>query len=165
MKSVVRDQQGISLIEIVIASGLLLLVGGALVQLGITSIRTADGSRARAVALQMADEALEVGRYVRDNDPNTFFAISGNRTVDPATNILGATSCSPTTVPFSPPGSNSCEVNVDLSGASVTFWRVIRIVDTPGVTNSKNVTAYVFWDNSGSYSNVSTSTILTRWKN
>ncbi|NTV31169.1 hypothetical protein HGA91_04310 [candidate division WWE3 bacterium] len=165
MKTFRLNNTGISLIEIVIAAGLLLLVGAALVQLGISSLRTADSSRTRAIALQLADESLEISRYIRDNDPNTFFTLSGNYSINTTTDAFTSSNCNPTSTPFSPPASNSCEVSMSLSGAPITFWRVVNIRNTTGLTNAKDVTAYVFWNNEGTYSNVSTSTILTRWKN
>jgi Tfp pilus assembly protein PilV len=158
------NNRGISLIEVLLTTALLLVVGSALVRLGVVSLDNSDSSRVRATALNLADEGLEAARSIRDTQVATFFGLSGNYALNSTLDSLTSTNCDPTVLPFVPPGTNSCTTTVSMSGTALTYYRVLRITNTIGVTNSKDVTAYVFWNNKGAYSNVTTSTILTRWR-
>lgn len=140
---------------------LLMLVSVAMVQLGLAAVTTADASRMRSVAIQLADGALETARYVRDTDVG-FYGLAGNLAIDSAGNLV-STACNPAVAPFvAPPSGDACIVSESISGSPVNFYRVLSL---SGSADSRSVTVYIFWNNRGTYSSVSNSTILTRWKN
>lgn len=159
-----RNNQGLSLIEVIITVALILIAGGALVQLGVTALDTSDASRMRGISLQKANEALEFARSVRDNDSTGFFNLNGDYYLDEsgdledAGTIFKVTACVPGST-FAP--SNDCQENISVSGSTVSVYRVVRIT---GSADRKEVTAFVYWNNSGSYSNVTTSTVLAKWR-
>ncbi len=173
MVGVSVNNKGISLLEVVMAVGLLFIVVSALVQLGITTLRTSDAARVRIVAQQLANEGLELARVQRDADPNAFFALdtsnpnywwssaaftSGNMGLTP-------TSCDPSNLTTI---TSNCVVTGSINDQTVNFYRVFNIVDVvSGDPNNKEVTVHVFWNKEGntSPSNLSTSTRLTRWRN
>jgi len=157
-----HDQKpaGFTLIEILLAVGLILVIAAAMVQLGLTAMTTSDASRMRSIAIQLVDGALETARFERDDDPAGFFNLSGNRAINSANQFV-ATTCDPSSFSVPAPG-DACVVTMSVGGASVDFYRVVNF---SGGANSKEVTAYVFWDNRGNFSSVSNSTILTRWRN
>lgn len=71
-----RNRKAFSLIEAVIASGILAMVAGASLTLGITVIRGSQTLADRTQALYLVTEALEVATNVRDTnyideDPST----------------------------------------------------------------------------------------------
>ncbi len=183
VSNIFNSKKGISLIEVVMAVTLLLIVVTALVRLGITTLNTADASRARSIAQQYADETMDYLRLLRDTNITTFFnKADGNYEWDPEydvitkqriidTNInsthgLVLTSCDPSDPDSLSTIGNYCDISVSINDQTVTFYRVINIRGLTGLNdpNAKELTIYIFWNNSGSYSNLKTSTILTRWR-
>ncbi|NCS32478.1 hypothetical protein GW793_03205 [bacterium] len=166
----IKNQDGISLIEILIAIALLVVVGAAMIQLGVVALSTSDASRSRSIGLQLADEAIEVARSVRDEDPTTFFALTtaaqGKKYyfLDQGSTTfveVSSTNCNPTSSP--PLVHSSCTLsNVSVGSGTSDYYRIITL--DPKTDDRFEVTSYVLWNNSGDFSNVATGTILTRWK-
>jgi Tfp pilus assembly protein PilV len=162
-KNALKDNKGLSLIEILIAVGLLLIVVAALMRLGITTLNTSDASRMRAIAQQLADESLDYARYYRDNNPGAFFdsGFTGNYTIDTSGDFVDTgLSCDPASVSTI---DQNCKTTVEVNNSSIDVYRVVSV---SGNVNTKEVTAYVFWGKDGpGFSSVQTGTVLTRWRN
>ncbi len=170
IKKYSQNNDGMSLIEVLIAVGLLVVVGAAMVQLGVVALTTSDASRVRSIALQLADESIEIARSVRDNDSASFFALTslalgqkyfalpkGSTTFTP---VL-ASRCDPTSTP--PKVHADCTLSgIAVGSGTQDFYRIISL--NPISDDRFELTAYVLWNNKGELSHVSTGTILTRWK-
>src|SRR5690242_11398977 len=74
MAAVRKKQAGQTLVEMVIAIGLVSFILVGLVAGAIVSLKTSRLARERNVANQLATTQLEKARQDRDNDPATFFA-------------------------------------------------------------------------------------------
>ncbi|MCA9391848.1 hypothetical protein KC614_01420 [candidate division WWE3 bacterium] len=165
------DEQGISLIELLLAVGLLLTVVTALVRLGIATLSTSDSARVRAVAQQFSDESLELARAARDQDSNGFFALSDGYyiynstggTLQPSNCDVGdwdgdASDFAGLSI------SSDCYETRDVGGSDIGFYRVIGIKTRSGA-DDRYVGAFVYWDvNNTFHHEAVTSTILTQWR-
>lgn len=151
-----KDIAGLTLIEILLVVGLIGLVGAALVRLGTTALTASDAGRARAVATQLADEALELVRAMRDSNSSDFFADSfiGTSEEEKCYRVSdwGGFSC-PTSL-----SSPASEAEV----VQVSFKRYVKLKRLE--PDKVKVTAYVFWNQEGTWARVVLSTILTRWR-
>lgn len=165
----VKNQEGMSLVEVLIAIALLVLVGSAMVQLGVVALTTSDASRVRSIALQFADESIEIARNVRDTDPTAFFALTsmvqGKKYFSLSQNLpstfTSTTNCNPVSNP--PVVHADCTLSgIEVGSGTTDFYRIISV--EPLSNDRFEVTAYVLWNNKGALSNVSTGTVLTRWK-
>lgn len=67
MKKSIRAVTGFGLIEVLISSAILALVLGATIGLTNNSLRRAENSSSRAVAINLAQEAVELVRVARDS--------------------------------------------------------------------------------------------------
>ena len=137
--------RGVSLIESVMTLGVMILLITGLV-VGMTlSLRNAQASKARSLAIQYAQEALEIVRRERDTSWITFaergttggteYCMDGNGTLT----ITG--SCAPFTGSFS---------------RKVTF----TLIDS----GKMDVVVTVFWVEGSGTKQVSLKTTYTRWK-
>lgn len=57
---------GQTIVEVAVALAILAIVGGALVAIGLASVRTATEAKLKAEATDLAVEAVEVARHMRD---------------------------------------------------------------------------------------------------
>jgi type II secretory pathway pseudopilin PulG len=65
------SQKGMTIIEVAIGIGLTLILGGALVSMGVLAIRASNSARMRAMALRYAEEGIEVVKRKRDEVSTT----------------------------------------------------------------------------------------------
>lgn len=161
-------QSGVSLIEVVLAVGLLFVVVAALVRLGISTLNTSDTSRIRAITLQHANEVLDYARWLRDDGSTNIFNYNGyyywdRNPVNPPT-ALATCDLVPAVVVDS-----ECQFNINVNGANVEVWQIIEFdpsqLHGSPTNNSTEVKVTILWDNRGNYSRVETSSILTDWNN
>lgn len=158
-----RGETGLSLIEILLTIGLVGLVGAALIRLGTTALTASDAGRQRAVATQLADEALEAARAWRDGGGGDFFAAgdglrayedNGSAPINSAD--FPATTCNPDE------GALDLNSTCDVIVGDATFYRVIDFTYPDALR--ANLTAYVFWNQQGTWTKVVSSTVLTQWR-
>lgn len=152
-----RDNPGLSLIEVLLVTALITLVVGALVHLGIMSLRTADQSKKEGIATELTREVLETARVQRDSDTQTLFdnlvGVSGNGYYVLNSNTFSFVSVSEPTIP---------DANFAVSGHD-GFYRVVNFELTDINTLSTWVKTY--WQQaSGRWDNVRSGTVLTRWR-
>lgn len=84
---ILKDKNGQSLVEVVVALAVALLVILALVRVTIVSMRNASFAKNQALATQYAQEAMENTRSLRDTDWDTFWNLKD--TTDGPTQISG----------------------------------------------------------------------------
>ncbi len=157
------NDKGLSLIEILIAIGLMLVVVAALTKLAVTTLNTSDASRIRSVAQEYADAGIDFVRFYRDTNSAEFFALgNGDYQKNPSGDGLEPSQCSIDSGTM----KEGCEIQgVVINNATVHLYQVFRI---SGDATRKEVTVYVLWNNGSSasgYSKVETGTILTKWRN
>ncbi len=162
-----------SLIEVLIVVGVLGIIGAALIRLGTTSLTTSDSGRQRAVATQLADEALEALRAFRDTNTIEFFCLqpsyrsysdTGDSQMDGSD--FPETDCGTDRATFDPNVANGCQVT-----GNGDFYRVIGIATPNGVPSCPDspstrvdVAVHVFWNQKGTWSEVTTASTLTHWR-
>ena len=61
------SQKGMTIVEVAVGIGLTVVLGGALVSMGILAIKTSNLARMKAKSLRYAEEGIEVARRTRDN--------------------------------------------------------------------------------------------------
>lgn len=136
---------------------LITLIVGALVHLGIMSLRTADQGKKEAVATQLTREALETVRVHRDSDTQTLFddlvGTSGDGYYVLSSSTFSFVSTSEPTMP---------DANFAISGYD-GFYRVVYFE----LTDINTLTMWVktYWRQAGGrWNNIRSDTILTRWR-
>jgi len=93
----VKKDQGQSLIEMVVAIGIVIVIIVALVAVATISINNANFSRNQALATKYAQEGIEEARKLRDGEGDSFFVDnhpSCNVTDMPATGFSRQRTCS-----------------------------------------------------------------------
>jgi len=149
-------ESGQSLVEIIVAVGLVMVTVTALLALGVIGIKSSGFGVAKAKAVKLANEEMELVRAYRDATDWDRFNKIGN---------LGIAGCS------SDEGARCCISNAD--GLTLTtigsesippFTRYF--IASPNIEgkNSYTVTVYVSWaDQSGEHV-VKDSSIFTNWR-
>lgn len=61
------SQKGMTIVEVAVGVALTLILGGALVSMGILALRVSNQARMKAKALRYAEEGIEVARRTRDS--------------------------------------------------------------------------------------------------
>ncbi len=143
-----RGEQGQTLLEIVVAVGVIALVLTALVTAVTASLRFSQAGRYRSQAVKYAQEGIELTRKLRDTQPWTEFAVySGAGTADWCLSESGTWTAS------------------DGSGCAITptsnFWRTITLTLNGSVME---VTSTVSWGERTQSSTVTLRTYLSDWR-
>jgi len=140
-----RNEEGQSMVEVVVAVGLILVAVAALLSLGVVSLRGASFSVSKIKATRLANEELELVRAYRD-------------TVGWATFVSDLGDC-----------GSGCYINSDLmeviSGketAAESFTRYFYFT-TMGGDNKRRITAVVTWTDQSGEREVTLSSVLTDW--
>ncbi len=160
-KRVQRAAAGLTLIEVVLAGALLGLIIGALVGLGVSSLRSADSGKKRGVALQLTKAAIEQARVERDEDSENLFSNFSSGYYRLASSEFVAT------------GDVEEPQPPNLEGYTVDnfpgFYRVVRFdfSDSDSDNNSDTLSLWVktYWREPGNvFRHVTLSSVLTRWR-
>ena len=62
-----NSEKGMTIVEMAVGIGLTVILGGALVSMGILAVKASNLARMKAKALRYAEEGIEVSRSTRDN--------------------------------------------------------------------------------------------------
>jgi Tfp pilus assembly protein PilV len=193
IKKILKNEEGLSIIEVMVAVVFLVLTVGALIGLGITSVKRASSSAIKTVAYGLLEEGTEASRMIRDN-ANNYNSASHLWGVQKSSASWAAwnwddipDSSSPYyyrldhqgngwKLTFINPsdctgGSNveawrSCYQNQTID--NVDYYRQIKISDyypdAQHITTSKKVEVIVGWYDRTDFRQVSSSTVLTSWE-
>lgn len=152
---------GQSLLEVVIALGVIVIVTGAFVVLATVSVRNSNFSKNQVTATQLGTEAIEAMITIRDQ--NTAGAIENNGDNNQWSKVAGS-SLNVTSCPANP--AQPCSGDFKLTNCTINsipqrcitktttpellnngvFSRKVQITDAE--TNLKNVTVLVWWTDS-----------------
>lgn len=176
-----RAQNGFGIIEVLIASSIMMVVIFAMTATGRSALRGTTYLHERAQATYLAQEAIEQTRQVRDSywldDSNvTNFEEFTNYAVDSSKKWI--TFYDPTSSTFKIIASDASNnsINIDnliftrtLSFAPVTNGDTIMPADgsfsnEARAQNAVKVTVNVEWQSSGQTKSISMSEILTNWR-
>lgn len=153
MNSKNNSQTGLSLIEVLLAVALITLVTTSLLVLGVTSLRTADAGRARAIATEFNKEAIEAARAQRDENASALLNLDGYYAYDGSTSTFIFRSATQPSIP-------SIIANYEVSTG---YYCVIFF--EPNVSRTKStITASTYWNQHGNYPKITSSTYLTKWR-
>lgn len=141
----IKLARGVSLIESVVTLGVVMLLITGLVVGMTASLQNAQGSKSRALAVQYAQEALEIMRQERDTNWATFAARGGQINY-----------CMGGTGQLTTPVDGVCPVFAGTFSRKMTFT----------LTDPKemNVVVIVSWTEGNSTKNVTLQTKYTQWK-
>lgn len=145
--------RGVSLIESVVTLGVVMLLITGLVVGMTASLQNAQGSKSRALAVQYAQQALEILRQERDTNWATF--------VSKGTVGIQTDYCMNSTGQLSTPTNGLCPP------FTATFSRMVSFTKTlidPGQMEIMDVQVKVSWIEGNSTKNVSLQTKYTQWK-
>lgn len=152
--NLIADVKGQSLIEVIVAIGIVTLVLAGLVSAVTFSLSNSQFARNKALATKYAQEGMEWLRVQRDANWYSFNQMS------PDSGSLYCMSTLPATVTTLPPGVCNTLVIDD------TYDIFRREVTLTGVVadDRVNITLRVWWPQGTRDSEVSVNTILTRWQ-
>lgn len=144
------SQKGMTIVEMAVGIGLTVVLGGALVSMGILAIKASNLARMKAMALRYAEEGIEVSRRTRDNvSPSSleflFDECEGTKCCVNDMGLLSSVGCTPP----------------ELLGENEIFQRMITIVSEEGGDRAR-VEVEVSWR--GGKKSVKLETFLTAWK-
>lgn len=143
-------QAGQSLVETVVALGVIVLVISAMVSLGIVSLRATSSAKFAAIAKNLADEELELLRVYRDNVPwSTFETAIGN--------------CSITTcyVSLGPPISITSAITETVTSGGIDFTRWFTVDATADVIY---IVSNARWTDFGGEHTTTAETFFAPWR-
>ncbi len=144
LKSRLTKQRGQSLIEVVVAVGVVVILVTGLIVGTTSALKTSQYGRTKSQAIKYAQEGMELTRQLRNNGWTTFAGRSGLWCLD---KVGGWTQ-----------GAGTCPVNIDnLFTRSATFtWNV--------ASSRMEVTVNVSWSDGGGLHDTQLTTYFTQWK-
>ncbi|MCX6792391.1 MAG: hypothetical protein NT149_05145 [Candidatus Gottesmanbacteria bacterium] len=151
MKKCKVDQQGQSLIEMIVIVGMVVLLVTGIVAGTTASLSRSETSQTRSSALSFAQAGIELARGIRDNGWNTFVTMGSSG---------GAKYCVNSNSPPEWTESETCTPNIDSK-----FTRSVTLELTPA--SGMKVTSKVAWGDTTDPLNknkVELTTYLTQWK-
>lgn len=180
------NQKGQSLIEIIIALGVVMIVTLGFTNITLTALRNSQHAKNQNQATRHTQEALEIIRVIRDLNYGVNVPTSGTVTQrwDDYVWEIGDTNTRCTQLGGSFPVNSSstgyflrtfnsgagCTREQILTGANTeTFWRTIRMTarafntNAPPTATEVEITVTVEWDDSKGTNSVEASTILSQW--
>ncbi|MCR4324113.1 MAG: hypothetical protein NUV69_00290 [Candidatus Curtissbacteria bacterium] len=148
-----KRKEGQSLIEVVVALGVVIVLITSLVSTSLLTQRGARGAKANTQATKLAEQSLEKMRVFRDrrgfsalvNNSSANCYILDSTNPDPSAWALSTANC--------PPGEN---VVLD----NITFTRRIQVSSSG---QNKLIVVTVSWQDSAGTQTVTNSTILSNW--
>ncbi len=140
-----QSKKGQSLIEVVVAVGVVVLLVTGLIVGSTASMKGSEFSVAKSRALKYSQEGIELSRSLRDGSWATFAARSGLYCLA-KDGIWPASS------------SSSCPINID-----GTFTRGVTFA-WDGLNNRMRVTSTVTWIDGNGTHNSQLETYFTQWK-
>lgn len=148
-----KKETGLTLIETAVGIGLLLLIGGALVTLGLQALSAANSAKLKNQATLYAQEGLELVRRTRDTQDNFFAGFCGSYIVNLGSDCDNLGLC----LKF------GLEERLPSDETAGVFTRNI-LLDSCSNDRSE-VTVTVSWQEKGQARSVVVKTILTNWQN
>ncbi len=155
-----RFKKGQTLIETVAAMAVAVIIIAALVGMAVTSLRSSNLSRSKAIATQLLSEEIERVRIYRDNSANAYF--SGLKS------DLGLTSqvCPTVVGPYYINGSQMINSGSEtVTSNNLQFVRSLTACLTDSVAKVIEVTATVSWTDSAGTHPLRITTYLSDWRN
>lgn len=143
--------RGQTLMELVIAIGVVAIVASALAAAVTSSLRYGQASRFRSRAVKLAQEGIELARTLRDT--STWSTFEGY-----ATTGTGSWCLSDVGVWTQDTSGGDCPIT-----EGSTFWRSVAFTWN-AIENRMEILVTVSWGERNSASTVNLHTYLTRWK-
>ncbi|MBI5019118.1 prepilin-type N-terminal cleavage/methylation domain-containing protein [Candidatus Gottesmanbacteria bacterium] len=147
MKQCRRYERGQTLLEIVVALGVIAVVLTGLVTAVTASLRYSQVSKYRSQGVKFAQEGVELARKLRDTSPWADFSAYSSGTGAWCLNEAGSWSVS---------DGSGCPIAV-----GSTFWRTVTFVLSGSVMD---VTSEVSWGDRSTGSTVTLRTYLSDWR-
>ncbi len=130
----IRNQEGQSLIEAVVALGAAVIIVAAITIVVITSVNNTDFSKDQNLATQYARQGLEIMRQKSEADWASFSSTSSEYCLDQATTTLT-------------PYGIGCSANINNEKGNPYFKRVVSVAQgDPGCGGAANVYVSVSWE-------------------
>jgi type II secretory pathway pseudopilin PulG len=148
-----RGDSGQTIVEVAVALAVVALLGGALVSIGIASVRSSSDAKMKAEATRMAEEAIEVARHTRDAKTTS--------TVQELLSIASSTGCARVSADFDLV-EWSCDDPEVINGI---FTRAITVADDSpeGQSDRVKITVTVTWGQGRPTERVEMTTYLSKW--
>ncbi|OGG13141.1 hypothetical protein A2875_00350 [Candidatus Gottesmanbacteria bacterium RIFCSPHIGHO2_01_FULL_46_14] len=145
------QQRGQSLLEIIVATGVIVLLVTGLAVGTTVSLRTSQYGNRRSVAIKYAQEGIELTRSLRDRVPwDEFTAHDTN--ADPH---IGTPTCLGSDGTYD---AGPCEANLD------TLYTRRVVFNWNSVDNRMEISVSVSWNQAGQTPDVTLDTYFTQWK-
>lgn len=169
-----RNQKGQTLIETIVAVGIMIMGITAILSLTIATLSVSGMSKEKIVAMNLAREGIEITRAIRDTnwlrndlcwENNSCGLTNGEWRVDWTTEFLSA-------VPTYESGEcTNCQLKIDSnglynlsSGSPTVYNRMVVIDDVIGEVAEKKIVSKVWWQEHGRTKTVELESRLTNWR-
>jgi Tfp pilus assembly protein PilV len=164
-----KNQQGQSLIEVVIALSIAIVVAVAFTNVTITSVRNAQFAKNQNLATKYAQQTIEYIRAIRDQDRIVGYPNSGDTWSALWNTTIGTTgqcfNLQKATIQLARATSCASDDTIaDKDGTNTIFLREIKISDDGTIREKKNIDVTVYWTDSKGTHNAVVSTYLTKWQ-
>jgi Tfp pilus assembly protein PilV len=183
----IKNQQGQSLVEVVIALGIAVIIVIAFTNATITSVRNSQFSKNQNLSTKYAQESLELIRAVRDQNTSASVTDGGSLSTwgdlwgidlydTSATGVTGMTgycfNLDKSTLhltkrtfvnPCADKDASGVVQDENLDGLNL-FYRKINITNADNDKNKKQINVRVYWSDSRGQHNTDVTTFLTNWQ-
>lgn len=140
------SKRGMTMVEVVVAIGLLILIGGALVSFAVSALSVANTSIIRSAATRLAEQEME---RIKGTEQINKVAIQGGDFSSIAANY--------------PVGYNNFTDYPDMNKAEKYFTRTVLVTTSGTPVDTATVTVKVAWVDRGKPANVILTTYITKW--
>lgn len=170
------NENGQSLVEVVIALGIAVIIVIAFTNATITSVRNSQYSKNQNLATKYAQESIELIRAIRDQ--NTVGSVSGdsintwgdlwgmnlkNRNPTPSGYTGYCFSLNKTELTIATRLTCTDDTDENLDGTNL-FYRKINVTDDGIVLTKKQINVKVYWSDNRGQHKTEVSTFLTNWQ-
>ncbi|MCA9390203.1 hypothetical protein KC571_02260 [candidate division WWE3 bacterium] len=151
-----NNKSGISLVEILLSVGILLVIGTVIINVGSSTLLSSNTNRNRTRALYYTQQAIEQVRLIRDANSQDIFTMYGYYNLDSSVPQLVAV-----TITHPPANPVSTAFLIDPDG----FYRMIEINDyNVSDPTRKIIMVTTAYRDKNDYKTVTASTYLTDWQ-
>lgn len=157
MRKLYKHKTGVSLVEVAVTIAVVMLVLTALMSAVTSALSTGQFNRNKTIATKYAQEMIEFLRTERSKSWSVFASHSGVSSLQYCFNADLSTV-------VNWPSEGLCSEGSVIDDTYDIFVREVTLQNTTGVPNSVTMTVVVTWRQGNRVSNVTLTSVLTKWQ-